>query len=236
MQGRDQVMSIFYKCFMVSLSILLLSLTVSCVHYTNRHKDHHGHSSLDQKEEVKKPYLNQIVKDLSFFPINGSRFRLSELKDIKAIVIIMREKDCPISEKYGPRLIRLEKEYSNKGIKFIYNYVGQVRTERSAKEDLARFGFKDSYVIDSRQTVINALGAETTGDVFILTPERKVIYRGPIDDQYHLLKTAPKVRNHYVLDRLSALISGQEIAPKELPAPGCIISRPITKKKSILKM
>ena len=108
--------------------------------------------------------------------------------------------------------------------------MGQVRTERSAKEDLERFGFKDSYVIDSRQTTVNALGAETTGDVFILTPERKVIYRGPIDDQYHLLKTAPKVKNHYVSDRLSALVSGQEIAPKELPAPGCIISRPITKK------
>ena len=229
-------MSILYKWFVFSLSIFLLSLTVSCIHHANRHKEHYGHTSLHQEEKKKKSSLNTAIKDLSFFPLNGPRFRLSELKDIKAIVIIMREKDCPISEKYGPRLIRLEKEYSNKGIKFIYNYVGQVRTERSAKEDLERFGFKDSYVVDSRQTTVNALGAETTGDVFILTPERKVIYRGPIDDQYHLLKTAPRVRNHYVSDRLSALVSGQDIVPKELPAPGCIISRPITKKKSILGM
>ena len=222
--------------FLKVFTIIFICFVVSCMHHTNRHKGHHGHSPLDQKKEVSKSSLSQIVRDLSFFPINGSRFRLSELENIKAIVFVMREKNCPISEKYGPRLARLEREYSSKGIKFIYNYIGQVRTEKSAKEDLKRFGFKDSYVIDSKQRTINALGARTTGDVFILTPERRVIYKGPVDDQYHILKTVPRVRNHYVLDRLSALVSGEEIIPKEFSAPGCVISRPIVKKKFILRM
>ena len=80
----------------IKYSFIILN-SVLC-HYTNRHKDHHGHAFLHQEEKEKKSSLNTVIKDLSFFPINGPRFRLSELKDIKAIVIIMREKDCPISE------------------------------------------------------------------------------------------------------------------------------------------
>ena len=170
--------------------------------------------------------LNKVVADLSFTPLNGRPFRLSELsKDIKAVVIVMRERDCPISEKYAPRLSRLEKTYSEKGVKFIYNYVGQVKREDSARGDLKRHGFKGSYGIDTEMTVVDALSAKTTGDVFILTPDRRVVYRGPVDDQYHLLKSAIKPKNHYVANALQSLTSGKVVSPKELPAPGCLITR-----------
>ena len=189
----------------------------------NRHRDSKIDFLLNQTDESSS--LNQVAEDLLFFPINGPSFRLSELKDKKAVIIFMRERSCPISEKYGLRQLSLEKEYSKKGIQFIYNYVGQVRAEKNAEKDLKNFGFKAPYVIDSHQKAINALNAKTTGDVFILTPKRRVIYKGPIDDQYHLLKTALKAKKHYVSDRLSILAEGKKVEPKELPAPGCIISR-----------
>ena len=191
---------------------------------------HSSPPSVQSKKKISSS-INQIITDLSFFPVNGSRFRLSELEDVKAIVIVMREKDCPISEKYGPRLARLEQKYSGKGIFFIYNYVGQVKKKESAKNDLKNFGFKGPYVIDSRQTVIDALNVETTGDVFILTPQRKIIYRGPVDDQFHLLKSAIKPRNNYVLNILESIVSGKVIEPKEIPAHGSIVNRPVMKNK-----
>lgn len=205
----------------------------SVKHHEQKHQEHKGHShSVPSVPEKKASSLNRVIEDLSFSPINGSKFQLSELKQPKAIVIVMREKDCPISEKYGPRLARLEKEYSNKGIEFIYNYVGQVRREESARKDLENMGFKEPYAIDSRQVAVKALSAKTTGDVFILTPERKIIYRGPMDDQFHLLKSALKPKNNYVSDILKDLVSGKNITPKELPAPGCLISPPIAHTNS----
>ena len=185
-----------------------------------------------ESSEKKAGVLNRVIEDLSFSPVNGPEFRLSDLKNIKAVVIAMRERDCPISEKYSPRLIRLEKEFAAKGVRFIFNYVGQVRSKKDGAADLKDHGFKGAYVIDSGQTVVKALSAKTTGDVFILTPDRRVIYRGPVDDQYHLLKSALKPKNNYVADMLSALASGKKITPKELPAPGCLISRPLTETKS----
>lgn len=184
----------------------------------------------------KKTVLNKILRDLPFFPVNGERFRLSELKDKKAIVIVMRERDCPISEKYSPRLLKLEEKYSKQGVQFIYNYVGQLKPLENGKKDLKTHGFKSPYVIDSNQKIISALGAKTTGDVFILNTDRRIIYRGPLDDQFHLLRSALKPRNHYVSDILDALLAGTTVEPKELPAPGCVISRPVLKKKSFLKM
>ena len=177
--------------------------------------------------------LNTILKAGFLTPIKGLPFKLSELRDAKALVIVMRERACPISEKYGPRLVQLEEDYSKKGVKFIYNYVGQVRARKNAKKDLEKFNFKSPYVIDTDQKIIKALGAKTTGDVFILNSDRKVIYKGPVDDQFHLLKSAIKVKNHYVRDILDKLVSNQKVVPKELPAPGCIISPPV-KKKSFL--
>ena len=185
-----------------------------------------------ESSEKKVGVLNRVIEDLNFSPVNGPGFRLSDLRDMKAVVIAMRERDCPISEKYSPRLRRLEKEFAAKGVRFIFNYVGQVRPKKDGAADLKDHGFKGAYVIDSKQTVVQALSAKTTGDVFILTPERKVIYRGPVDDQYHLLKSALKPKNNYVADILSAMAAGKKVTPKELPAPGCLISRPLPETKS----
>ena len=223
-----------FLCFCF-FNFSILFITVSCIHYTNKHKDHHSYSFSNQKGEVGKSSFNQVVRDLSFFPINGLRFRLSELKDIKAIVFVMREKDCPISEKYGVRLTEIEKEYSNQGVKFIYVYVGQVKVQESAKADLEKFGFKGAYVLDLKQRLVDTLKAKTTGDVFVLTLERKVIYKGPVDDQYHILQQAPSAKNHYLSNVLKAVLSGEKITPKELPAPGCFISRPHIKEEVFYK-
>ena len=174
--------------------------------------------------------INTHIRDVTFWPLNGLSFRLSELETKKAFVIVMREKDCPISEKYGGRLKSMEKEYTKKGIQFIYVYTGQVRPHKMARADLKNFGFNSPYVVDRKQRIINILSAQTTGDVFVLTPDRRVIYKGPLDDQYHVLKKALRVKNHYVRGVLDNLLKGRKMEPKELQAPGCIISRPILPK------
>lgn len=205
--------------FKIFILFVTLFFTAFCVHY-------------DFEKEKKSSSLNKIIGDLALFPINSNGFRLSELENIKAIVFVMRERSCPISEKYGPRLTRLEEKYSKKGIYFIYNYVGRVKAEESGKKDLEKFNFKGPYLIDKKQTIMETLDAKTTGEVFVLTPRRRIIYRGPIDDQYYLLKSRIKPKNHYLSDILERIASGKPIIQKELPAPGCLIERIAVKKKS----
>ena len=219
------------------LIILLVAMglgIISCTHFKNIFYDKNVSY---QQTDTKKSLLDQVLPDLSLFPINNTRFRLSELKNIKAIVITMRDTSCPISQKYGPLIASIEQEYASKGIQFIYSYVGRKNPEKNAKKDLKKFKFKGAYVIDIRQKIINTLGATTTGEVFILTSERKLIYKGPLDSEHHLSSKSVghKTTIHYVADVLQALVSDKKIIPKELKAPGKTISRPVIKKQVYFK-
>lgn len=182
-------------------------------------------------QEKKTVSSNKIIRDLSLFPLNSQRFRLSELKNIKAIVITMRLDNCPISREYGFHLTYLEKKYSKKGILFIYNYVGQIEKEENSREDLKKFGFKGPYIIDSRGIIIDALDVKTTGEIVVLTPSRQIIYKGPLNDQYHSLKSTPQPRKYYLVNTLKAIVSGKSITQKNIPAFGTTVDRPMVKKK-----
>ena len=219
-----------FKYYKLLILIGVILFGISCVYLY-----HKNYREKVFSEVLKKVPLETNIRDISFFPINGFRFRLSDLKEKKAIVLIMRERDCPISEKYGSRLARMEAKYSKMGIQFIHNYVGQLDSVNKGKRDLERFKFKAPYIIDIKQTVVNTLSVQTTGEVLILTPERELIYRGPLDDQYHLLKSALKAKNNYVSDMLDAIVSGEKFVPKEIPAPGCVISQFVETKELFYK-
>ena len=220
--------------WIAALAAMGLVIT-SCTHF----KDIFSKNNVPyQQTNTKRSRLGQVLPDLSLFPMNDTRFRLSELKNIKAIVITMRDISCPVSQKYGPLIAHIEQEYAPKGIQFIYSYVGQKKPEKNAKKDLKKFKFKGPYVIDTRQKIINTLGADTTGEVFILTPERKLIYKGPLDNSEYLLSSKSddyKAKKHYVTDVLQAVTSGKEITPQVLEAPGKLISRPLLKKQVYFK-
>lgn len=218
--------NIFFKraSWTTSIFVIVFSFwglgTFSCKHYTKKNFRH---------EHEKKILVNKPIKDLALFPINAPRFRLSELENRKAIVFFMRDRNCRLSEKYGHFISQLEKKYLKKGILFVYNYVGRTNPKENSKRDLKKFHFKGPYLIDSRQTVSNSLSAQTTGEVFILTPKsRHIIYQGKIN----LPKPDSPLKNHFVSHIFEELLSGKKVIPRKiLPAPGNQIVRPIIKSK-----
>ena len=201
--------------------VLLCCFSASCVHLLNTY--------------YKSPFFHrsstpEIIRDLSFFPVNGFRFRLSELEDRKAIVIAMRDPGCPLSKKSGAILAELEEKYSKKGVQFIYNYLGRKIKKKIVIDNLNSFLLKGLAVIDKNQTVSAALTAQTTGDVFILTPKRQIIYKGPVNNFYHLSPSSVKQKNHYVQEILDFMALGKSpMVQKEKPSPECPIARPTIK-------
>ena len=89
----------FLKC-KIFIVIYTFFLFGSCV-YVQSHKGHYNSSVTYQA--IKQPYsLNRIIGDLSFFPINSERFRLSELKNTKAIVFFYEGKRLSYIRKIWP--------------------------------------------------------------------------------------------------------------------------------------
>ena len=185
----SNTMGISHKIKIAAQSFGLLLCAASCSYFSKRE------GKPLAKGLSKKSSLTRTIRDVPFFPINRSRFRLSELSDKKAFVIVMRSLDCPLSPSEKRALAALESRWEPQGVKFIYNYVdlswrakqdqgGSVLKKQAIikriEEDIKKLEVKGAYVWDRRLDIAQALMAKAASAVFVLTPARQVIYRGPL--------------------------------------------------------
>jgi thiol-disulfide isomerase/thioredoxin len=138
----------------------------------------------------------------------------------KPLVVAMTNAGCPICKKYAPTLAELHQELAEKGVALLLvNASGD--TEKAMKDAVARFQFKARYVPDSKSTLASALGANSTGDCFLLDGARTLVYRGAVDDQYGLGYALDKPRLNYLRDAVAALLAGSLPYHRATWAPGC---------------
>lgn len=71
--------------------------------------------------------------------------------------------------------------------------------------------------------IANALGVKSTGEVFVLDSENRLVYRGAIDDQYGFGYTQDAPTHNYLRNALDAELHRWPIATPATLAPGCII-------------
>ncbi len=64
--------------------------------------------------------VGERLADVSVKDVNGREAVLSQLAGKRGAIIVMRDAECPVSQRYAPRLAELEKEYTAQGFKFVY--------------------------------------------------------------------------------------------------------------------
>ena len=75
------------------------------------------------------------------------------------------------------------------------------------------------YAHDDTQEVARAYGAERTPEVFLLDADRRLRYRGAIDDAVQ----PDDVTERWLRDAALAVMRGQPVAVAETPAVGCSV-------------
>ena len=78
---------------------------------------------------------------------------------------------------------RVTKKLSERATKNLPHPLSPDSLEALRKEiraDRSQFGFQGDYVIDSQLKIASSLGAKSANKLFILSPERQVIYKGPV--------------------------------------------------------
>src|SRR5678815_4243148 len=90
------------------------------------------------------------------------------LQDAKVVVVAFSGPDCPISKLYKPRLDKLSKDYSPKGVRILT-------------------------VSSSDKGFVALFGPDHTTEAFVLDAKAVLRYRGAVDDQYGIgyTKSAP---------------------------------------------
>src|SRR5205085_11121152 len=120
------------------------------------------------------------------------------------------------------RIIRLAREFGSLGAQLIgicandaVTYPDDAFDKLAARWRTRNYGFP--YLHDESQEVARAFGAVCTPDVFVYDRDRRLAYRGRIDDSW---KDASKVTRRELADALHALLMGQRPALDQKPTLG----------------
>jgi mono/diheme cytochrome c family protein len=126
---------------------------------------------------------------------------LAALQDAKALVVAFSGPDCPISKLYRPRLDRLSKEYSPKGVRILT-------------------------VSSDDKGFVALFGPERTTETFVVDSKGVLRYRGAVDDQYGIGYTKDAPTQNFLVDAIEAVLAGRTPKPAATEAPGCAVERP----------
>lgn len=211
---------------------------------------HTAHSNAASKSVKPAPVysfgyqVGERLADVRFKDVNGREGNLSELAGKRGAIIVMRDAECPVSQRYAPRLAEMEKEYMPQGFNFVYIDVSP-HSDAAAKQSAAASALQGRVVLDSNRAITNALRATSTSEVFLVDAHATLLYRGAIDDQYGIgiHKNAPE--QPWLNNALKGYLTGKEISTTQGPASGCLLpdhageaaqNRPVTYHNRISRL
>lgn len=158
--------------------------------------------------------------------VSGETVSFSSLASDTATVLMFICNHCPFVIHVEDELIRLAKDYQEKGISFIAissndaeNYPDD--SPEKMKERAHELGFSFPYLYDESQEVARAYGAACTPDFFIYNGDKELIYRGQLDDSRPGSNIA--VNGSDIRGALDCVLAGKPLTPEQKPSMGCNI-------------
>ncbi|MDZ4711007.1 MAG: thioredoxin family protein [bacterium] len=144
-------------------------------------------------------------------------------KDI--LVIIFMCNHCPYVKAIAERLALLQDKFRSSRVQLIgINSNDPVSHTEDSFENMKlfseKYGLNFPYLIDESQDVAKLYEAVCTPDIYVYDRQRKLRYRGRLDDNW---KDESKVTQKELENAIQLLIDGKEIDFEQIPSMGCSI-------------
>ncbi len=152
-------------------------------------------------------------------------YSLKDFEKYKALLVMFICNHCPYVKAIEDRLLSLAADVQEEGC----GIVAVCSNETSKyKEDepaalFARWKEKKypfPYLHDAKQEIARKFGAVCTPDFFLYDKNRKLVYRGRLDDNW---KEAAKVHRQELREAIEAVLYNNEVPKKQNPSMGCSI-------------
>jgi peroxiredoxin len=174
--------------------------------------------------------IGKAAPNFSLPDTNGKTHTLADLKG-KYVVLEWYQPDCPFVQKHyrSGNMQALQKEYTAKGVTWLSidssapgeqgNYPAEKLNEISAQNGSAR----TALLLDPAGTVGRLYGAKTTPDMYIITPDGILVYKGAIDNKRSTDLADVKTATNYVKGALDAVMAGKTVPTTATQPYGCSV-------------
>lgn len=158
--------------------------------------------------------------------VNGKIISLENFADKKALLIMFICRHCPFVKHIQQELAKLDQDYSNSDLGIIaisandaQNYPNDA--PESLKEMSIELGFDFTFCYDETQATAKAYTAACTPDFFLFDSDRKLVYRGQLDDSRP--SNNQPVTGKDLRAAITAVLNNQPISSEQQPSIGCNI-------------
>jgi peroxiredoxin len=155
----------------------------------------------------------------------GQPVSLRDFADKQALLVIFLCAHCPYVVHVQPELARLAKDYGSRAVGIVgITSNDPIQYPKDAPEPTAAAmraaGLSFPVLFDETQAVAKAYTAACTPDFFLFGPDRRLVYRGQLDDS----RPGRGVLDGKHLRRaLEAVIEGQPVDTEQFASIGCNI-------------
>ena len=164
--------------------------------------------------------------------VNDEKMSLNNNFNENGLLVIFSCNTCPFVVMWEDRYRQLEKICQLNNVGMVYINSNEAKRDgddsKEAMKDYAKsMGYTFPYLIDQNSTIANAFGAKTTPHIYLFDNNKRLVYRGAIDDNF---RDISQVKETYLIDAIQQMVSGLDIKIKETNAKGCSIKREISSR------
>src|SRR4030065_1050849 len=146
----------------------------------------------------------------------------------KGTVLIFFSSLCPCTDAHRIMVENLMTRMPASGFKFYAVFSNKGETTELIEYFYRTIGWQMPYILDSSGTLQKKYKATHTPQAFVISPQNKVLYRGPIDDSN---LNQGRVDNPYLKNAIEDLLEGRAVKASEGAGTGCWIFRSISSKE-----
>jgi len=170
--------------------------------------------------------LGTQAPDFSLPDVDGRIVSLADFRDAPALLVIFLCNHCPYVKHVAPELARLARDYQARGVAVVginsndTDAYPDDAPERMVEEARQR-GYIFPYLYDATQAVAHAYRAACTPDFYVFDQQRRLVYRGQMDDSRP--RSDVPVTGRDLRAALDAVLAGQSVPEPQRPSLGCNI-------------
>jgi peroxiredoxin len=158
--------------------------------------------------------------------VSAKTYSLKDFAEKKALLVMFICQHCPYIQHIKKELAKLGKDYTFKDIAIVgISSNDAVNYPDDSPVELKNFaraeGFTFPLLYDESQVVAKAYTAACTPDLFLFNKDRKLVYRGQLDDSRP--GNGKPVTGKDLRAAINAVLADKPVSQDQRPATGCNI-------------